>query len=521
MFQLAHAAWPASSHPSSDSSSLAHALGFNYPVPDPPQPMLLPALPPPPPPPALQMQTMVGVIIPAGFAPAPARPQSVKPEPAEPSLQHGQHGALVYVFENARRTEDGSISFDLCDEESMLARPPPAPSPVPAPRAAAAAAGGMKAMMGVFRVNPFTGPGPRGEQLACSMARDDDDDGAEEDEDGEEMCDGAGESFEFRLDSMTQHAHAHAVTQRRDNNSEIQTQTHTLDLRHALPPFISAACSSSASPSSSSTLGSMDSHSSHAHSHSQPHHHSRPSTAASSHSGSGSSFAPSALTLTPTPSHSAASQTDTGGSNKKKPKKVKMHACDVCHKEFPRPSGLQTHMNVHSGAKPYKCPVPGCSKRFGVRSNATRHLRVHQRQQAHAAAQQQQAAAAQRAPPVTVSDQWLDMPDVLRPTPADVLAAQQQHHQHQQSQRWVPDSLSHLTNALELPTAQRGPRVESAAQSLPDAGDWPYHPSQVSSSQPSAWGGRAETTKQWASKLPGPGPIRQQWAQPSHTWVGA
>lgn len=33
------------------------------------------------------------------------------------------------------------------------------------------------------------------------------------------------------------------------------------------------------------------------------------------------------------------------------PKKSKMHQCNVCQKWFPRPSGLATHMNSHSGAK--------------------------------------------------------------------------------------------------------------------------------------------------------------------------
>ncbi|CAL1699702.1 unnamed protein product [Somion occarium] len=61
----------------------------------------------------------------------------------------------------------------------------------------------------------------------------------------------------------------------------------------------------------------------------------------------------------------------------KSSKKSKMHQCNICAKWFPRPSGLATHMNSHSGARPYKCPVEGCAKSFAVRSNAKRHLRTH------------------------------------------------------------------------------------------------------------------------------------------------
>lgn len=57
--------------------------------------------------------------------------------------------------------------------------------------------------------------------------------------------------------------------------------------------------------------------------------------------------------------------------------KSKMHTCLLCQKSFPRPSGLRTHMNSHSGDKPYKCPVPSCAKSFTVRSNAKRHIRTH------------------------------------------------------------------------------------------------------------------------------------------------
>ena len=35
----------------------------------------------------------------------------------------------------------------------------------------------------------------------------------------------------------------------------------------------------------------------------------------------------------------------------KQQKKSKMHQCQQCGKMFPRPSGLATHMNTHSGAK--------------------------------------------------------------------------------------------------------------------------------------------------------------------------
>lgn len=58
-------------------------------------------------------------------------------------------------------------------------------------------------------------------------------------------------------------------------------------------------------------------------------------------------------------------------------KRSKMHQCSICSKIFPRPSGLNTHMNSHSGAKPYKCPVPSCDRHFAVRSNAKRHLKTH------------------------------------------------------------------------------------------------------------------------------------------------
>ncbi|EIW80486.1 hypothetical protein CONPUDRAFT_137672 [Coniophora puteana RWD-64-598 SS2] len=53
------------------------------------------------------------------------------------------------------------------------------------------------------------------------------------------------------------------------------------------------------------------------------------------------------------------------------------YPCPICRKESSRSSGLATHMNIHTGARPFECPMPTCDKRFAVRSNATRHLRTH------------------------------------------------------------------------------------------------------------------------------------------------
>ncbi|KAF9554398.1 hypothetical protein CPC08DRAFT_175419 [Agrocybe pediades] len=54
-----------------------------------------------------------------------------------------------------------------------------------------------------------------------------------------------------------------------------------------------------------------------------------------------------------------------------------MHKCPECQKEFPRPSGLRTHMNMHTKEKPYACAYPGCTRAFSVVSNAKRHMRTH------------------------------------------------------------------------------------------------------------------------------------------------
>ncbi|KAF5357126.1 hypothetical protein D9756_006473 [Leucocoprinus leucothites] len=58
-------------------------------------------------------------------------------------------------------------------------------------------------------------------------------------------------------------------------------------------------------------------------------------------------------------------------------KPARMHLCPSCDKSFSRPSGLKTHMRIHTQVKPYRCEYIGCGRSFNVKSNAKRHLRTH------------------------------------------------------------------------------------------------------------------------------------------------
>ncbi|KAJ7610594.1 hypothetical protein DFH06DRAFT_1485581 [Mycena polygramma] len=53
------------------------------------------------------------------------------------------------------------------------------------------------------------------------------------------------------------------------------------------------------------------------------------------------------------------------------------HICTECGKGFSRPSSLRIHRNTHTGAQPFRCPLPSCGRAFSVNSNMRRHFRCH------------------------------------------------------------------------------------------------------------------------------------------------
>nr|GAT46115.1 predicted protein [Mycena chlorophos] len=91
-----------------------------------------------------------------------------------------------------------------------------------------------------------------------------------------------------------------------------------------------------------------------------------------SHDGAGGSLQADVVSTTFLPGQGS-SRTE----RRRKETPGKMHRCDICQKEFPRPSGLKTHMNTHSEERPYPCTVEGCGQWFNTSSNARRHIRTH------------------------------------------------------------------------------------------------------------------------------------------------
>ncbi|XP_018026533.1 uncharacterized protein LOC108681960 [Hyalella azteca] len=55
------------------------------------------------------------------------------------------------------------------------------------------------------------------------------------------------------------------------------------------------------------------------------------------------------------------------------------HRCDVCLRQFDRPSRLQAHYKIHTGDRPFLCQF--CGKGFASKGNCNTHMRVHTREQ--------------------------------------------------------------------------------------------------------------------------------------------
>ncbi|KAI0637491.1 hypothetical protein C8Q77DRAFT_369778 [Trametes polyzona] len=68
-----------------------------------------------------------------------------------------------------------------------------------------------------------------------------------------------------------------------------------------------------------------------------------------------------------------------GGPRDEEEDKTRRHRCPQCGKGFNRPSSLVTHVNMHTGTKPYPCLFDGCPRRFNVKSNMRRHYQRHLR----------------------------------------------------------------------------------------------------------------------------------------------
>jgi uncharacterized Zn-finger protein len=61
-----------------------------------------------------------------------------------------------------------------------------------------------------------------------------------------------------------------------------------------------------------------------------------------------------------------------GGAGAEAAEKAKSCACEQCPKVFNAAWKLKRHMRVHTGEKPFKCDVPGCTKSYSEKGALVR-----------------------------------------------------------------------------------------------------------------------------------------------------
>lgn len=61
---------------------------------------------------------------------------------------------------------------------------------------------------------------------------------------------------------------------------------------------------------------------------------------------------------------------------------IRAYECEVCHKNFASKQNLKEHFFIHTGEKPFACPVQKCGRRFRQASQLSFHKKLHFRQAA-------------------------------------------------------------------------------------------------------------------------------------------
>ncbi|CAL8111410.1 unnamed protein product [Orchesella dallaii] len=86
--------------------------------------------------------------------------------------------------------------------------------------------------------------------------------------------------------------------------------------------------------------------------------------------------------------------------------------CRLCHKAFSIFASLRTHERLHSSSRPFKCSHEGCGKTFKTNSHRQSHMKVHNRTQGLTKTKRKLIT-----PSVASTGKKMDLPDALKITP--------------------------------------------------------------------------------------------------------